>query len=101
MIDRKDIALGIMKNKAIVNHTDSPDEMISLCAFIVSLTVDTIEKYSLTSHVEELSRQDIKNKILSGVQVYELIDSGMTPEEAMEVIGIKGEAFEVPKENTD
>ena len=100
-----EVIFGINDKYRITNHTNGPDELTSMCAFLMANTIDTVHAYSELQAQESgktaLSKNDIRDRILDGLSMYTLTDAGMTPDEAMEVVGIKGTCYEISKEDSE
>lgn len=99
-----EVIFGVNDKYQVINTTESPDEMLSMCSFLMHITIDTIYQYSKNQcgpDDEPLDKRELREKLISAESLYNLTDAGMTPEEAMDVLKFKGKVYEVSKENTE
>lgn len=84
----EDITYAITKNRMILNQSVSPDELVSVASFMLHDIVKIVAEYSEKMDEEPIPPSRIMEKIVDVARAYALIETGMKPEEALEVIGI-------------
>ena len=101
MDEKKEVILGMRKDYSFVNTSKSPDEMFSFACAIMNHTLTTLEAYN-----EKISpssgalpdREGLINDVLKILNSYALVDKGMDPKEALEVLGVNADVKECKKD---
>ena len=93
--------LSVNSQYRIENKTISPDQLLSLTTMLMNYTAMMLSKY--TEKYPEIdgggpvTYQEVLDKMVQASNIYKLVDSGMSPEDASEIMGMKTECYEIPQ----
>ena len=85
----REVVLGFRRDLSYINNTKSPDEMFSVACSMMHQTIKVIAEYGEKIDNDEMQdKEKTKTHMLNILRSYDLVDAGMTAEEAVEIVGI-------------
>lgn len=98
------ILLGLRKDYTIVNTSEGPDEMFSYATMMMHQTIKTILAYEKTLPDLPKEKRMTTGKMIetmtSIIHTYNLVDAGMTADEAQAITKMEGTVHEIRKKET-
>lgn len=98
------ILLGIRKDYTMVNTSASPDEMFSYATMMMHHTIKLILKYEETlpdlPREKRMTTGKMIEAMTSIIHTYNLVDAGMTADEAQAITKMEGTVHEIRKKET-
>ena len=101
---KETILLSVNSLYQIENTTVNPDQLLSITTMLMDYSARMLSKYSEQEDISgdgksPIKYQEIMDKMVEATHIYSLIYAGMTSEEAMDIVGMKAVAHEIPPRN--
>lgn len=98
------ILLGLRKDYSMVHSTNGPDDMFSYATLIMHNTIKLILEYEKTlpdiPKEQRMTTGKMIEEMTSIIHTYNLVDAGMTADEAQAITKVEGTIHEIHKKKT-